>query len=558
MAQVDDPNVCDQPDEAPDVLLWDIHQLMRHGNLNGISSYSIGTTSCNVGSCWLEWDRNTNQHPVIGQNMFRLKDGRLEQIGQSWLKHGFFAVSRAECSVDCLPTDGSHLGVNCSDPYDADFNGLQQRLGPKSEVNPVNGEYVYPFSTLNETGDVLYKRLQVHDSDLDPLLNPGALHFVEGQYVTADDAAANNDENNVAHRQIGVSGSNGFFNIVIQGGSPTHPGPALDAWVEHQPGVDRRTVVVAGDGRFVSGVAVEALADGFYRYEYAVQNLTSNRAAGSFTVPLPAGAIVRAPGFHDVDYHSGEPFDGTDWAVDVQPQAISFSTVAYDTDPMANALRWGTLYNFRFEADVPPVEGPVTLGLFQPGWPPSVSYATMAPRLCDADGTCEPGENPCNCAVDCGEQFADEAVCNDGIDQDCDGQIDCADVDCCDDLACEDGVDDDGDGVASCDCDDANSSVWALPGGVHDLDVGNSSTKMALTWSPPTDPGGSPVRYDLVRSELAADFMFGAVCVGSDLTTTSAVDPEEPLPGELFHYLVRAENACPMGESVPRQARSCP
>jgi hypothetical protein len=56
--------------------------------------------------------------------------------------------------------------------------------------------------------------------------------------------------------------------------------------------------------------------------------------------------------------------------------------------------------------------------------------------LC-GNGTCTPPENPCNCGVDCGPIAPSEAgLCSDAIDNDCDGQIDCADVDCGGDPAC--------------------------------------------------------------------------------------------------------------------------
>ncbi len=59
-----------------------------------------------------------------------------------------------------------------------------------------------------------------------------------------------------------------------------------------------------------------------------------------------------------------------------------------------------------------------------------------APPAC-GDGTCDPGENRCSCASDCGLPPSSETgLCADGIDNDCDGATDCADLDCALDAAC--------------------------------------------------------------------------------------------------------------------------
>lgn len=47
------------------------------------------------------------------------------------------------------------------------------------------------------------------------------------------------------------------------------------------------------------------------------------------------------------------------------------------------------------------------------------------------DGSCDPGEDACSCSADCGPPPASEAnLCTDGIDNDCDLAVDCADADC--------------------------------------------------------------------------------------------------------------------------------
>jgi hypothetical protein len=54
------------------------------------------------------------------------------------------------------------------------------------------------------------------------------------------------------------------------------------------------------------------------------------------------------------------------------------------------------------------------------------------------DGTCDPGEDQCNCSDDCGTPPSSESICDDGIDEDCDGNTDCDDIDCDGDPACPD------------------------------------------------------------------------------------------------------------------------
>jgi hypothetical protein len=59
---------------------------------------------------------------------------------------------------------------------------------------------------------------------------------------------------------------------------------------------------------------------------------------------------------------------------------------------------------------------------------------------CDTcgNGTCDEGEDSCSCANDCGPPAANEVgMCDDQVDNDCDGAIDCADTaDCREDAAC--------------------------------------------------------------------------------------------------------------------------
>ncbi len=254
------------------------------------------------------------------------------------------------------------------------------------------------------------RRLQVNNVDLDPILNAGALYFAEDQVISSDDATAGNGENNTSYRRILVGLDNGMndatdpclgvfgieqndYCVKLSGQFFTQPGEAaIRAWRDHDPSVVETELRVPGEGLFILAAKAIDLGDGFWDYEYAIQNINSDRAAGSFSIPIAVHVPLDSIGFHDVDYHSGEPYDGTDWTTARTETKITWSTVPYDMDTDANALRWGTLYNFRFRSSFPPGETEATLGLFKPGDPHTVAVQTIGPigTDCDLDGVDDP------------------------------------------------------------------------------------------------------------------------------------------------------------------------
>ncbi len=382
-AQARPGDLARDPLSGPDVIVGDIYDSIRWGEIDDITAYSLGTDSCNVGDEPVLWVASTNEHPLVAQNMYRLKDDRFEQIGMSWLKHSVIALTLDLCD-DCQdPGNLALLGVGCSDPYSADLNGDQTGvggiggLGPRFEVNAATGFFQFPYTDQGMGGDALYKRLQVHNDDLDPALNPGALYFVEGHYITADDAAAGNDDNNASYRQVAVDAQ---YDLELLGETQREMA-AIFAWPVADPEVVFAITDVADDGRFILAAKASDLGQDRWHYEYALYNMSSDRSARAFTVPMKPGAMVFESGFHDIDYHSGEPFDGADWpvAIDSPGGSLSWSTSDFATDENANALRWGTLYNYWFDADTPPALVNAEIGLFRPGSPASVVVASVGP-----------------------------------------------------------------------------------------------------------------------------------------------------------------------------------
>jgi hypothetical protein len=358
------------PAQGPDVIVGAITGPSSYGSVGSIAAFSLGTDSCNIGTAPLQWVSNTNQHPVIAQNLYRVKDGRFEMIGISWLKHGFTALAQNLCNTCQNPGTGSLLGVGCSDPYGSGLNGSQSGLGPRWQVNAWTGVFAYPFNSPSYSGAIA-RRLQVAHADLDPTQNAGAQYIAEAQYVTPDDAAAGNHYNNASYRLASVTPNGSSYNLSLNG--PTQRmQPAIQAWQNLDPSVQLNTVDVPGDGRLYVGFKLSAFINGLRRYEFAVYNLNCDRSVAGFEVALAPGATASSLYFRDVPYHSGELQNGVDWTPTVTGTSVRWDcTETFAQNPNANAIRWGTAYSFSFESAGDP--GLVTLHLFKPGSPASVS-----------------------------------------------------------------------------------------------------------------------------------------------------------------------------------------
>ena len=377
------------PAAGPDLIVCRIGgstgtDFQEHTTVGGISAYALGTTSCNNGDTllfWIDNGPNDDQHPVIAQNLFRLANGRFEQLGMSWLKHGFCAADSQACSSCSPDADCDVLQIGCSDTYGSSINGNAIFLGPRSEVNPVSGAFPFPHGAPSGANA---GRLHVALADLDPALNPGAKYFGESQYITPDDAGTANAHNNNTYREAVVgSFAGGIYDLSFTG-PVIQQEPAINAWQAEDPAVRLTAIDVPSDGRFILGHRATDNGDGTWHYEYALLNMNSHRAGQSFTVPVGTGVRVSGNGFHDVDYHSGDGeggvnFDGTDWSFAEGPGAVGWSTDPIAANVNGNALRWGSLYNFRFDADGPPESVTATIGLFRAGSPGEVTVTTIGP-----------------------------------------------------------------------------------------------------------------------------------------------------------------------------------
>jgi len=385
-----------------DVIVGDLPATTNFTATGGIDAFSMATTSCNMGDALLLWDQfPANTHPAITQNMYRFSRvngaGRFEQIGNSWLKHGFTALTGSVCCSCQSPGNFSRLGIGCSDPYSAARNASQSGLGPHWQVNAHTGVFPTggPATGTGGTGSV-YRRLQFQLTDVVASTGGSAAttrFFGESQYVSPDDAAAGNQNNNASYRELAVSvtGSpvtNATVSLSTAPGAVANTSrmnPAIRGWAVCETGVTLTNVQVPNEGFYIVGSKATDLGGGMWHYEYAVFNLNSDRNGGAFTVPVPAGVTVTNIGQSFTTYHSGDGdgninFSSTPWTSVRNSADVTFATETQAQNVRANAIRWSTTYNFRFDANAAPAAaGTVTLGLWKPGTPGSVTAVAQVP-----------------------------------------------------------------------------------------------------------------------------------------------------------------------------------
>ncbi len=406
---------------GPDVVVGDLTGLAQFGTNSGTQvGLAVGTDSCNFGTVDLNWFANpSNDHPVIPQNLYRMSGGatndeRFEQIGQSSVKHGFTALTQNLCGLGCNGVGGTRLGSGCSDPYSASLNS-GPNLGSRAWINPFSGAYPRNDSATPNNSHTGHThtgpshRILTEINDLNTTLNTGASYYAESQYITPHEyvwCQSNptqcNMYNNVSYRKYNVTGTNSPFSF-SPAAATVRTKAAIAAWtgatqVEIKP-------APGNDGVGTVAYKVTNPSPGVWHYEYAVYNQNLDRAIQSFTVPVGVGVTLNNIGFHAPPQHPGWALDGTvgnagfsntPWTQTQIAEAINWSSETLAQNPNANAIRWGTMYNFRFDSNRPPQTANATIGFFKtgapitvpiqaPGAPPSASVS-MSGRVTTSRG----------------------------------------------------------------------------------------------------------------------------------------------------------------------------
>jgi hypothetical protein len=293
---------------------------------------------------------NNDQHPFLVWNMYRVSNGRLEQIGQSGAKHAFLTLN-----TNCGCPSGNTLWVNCEDTYSVGTNNSSGSISPRSEITAHTGIWARCGSIFDPNCDGVqdptpgfsgaadYRRAGILETDLQ---TPGAQYYGDGWYVVRDDT---NIFNTMAYRPLtpSFSGSTWTFGLGTQSF-----GAVADAWVNPVtpgPNADNQRFSTV-DGHMTLAVKATDVGGGRWRYDYALANHDFDNGVTSFGLPLPANAVVTNTYFHDADRDTTN-----EWVASVTPGSIRFQPPkGILRTPAAYVMHWGLLYTFSFEVNAAP------------------------------------------------------------------------------------------------------------------------------------------------------------------------------------------------------------
>ncbi|MCC6594386.1 MAG: hypothetical protein IT479_14065 [Xanthomonadales bacterium] len=391
------------------------------GGCNGASPdarvyFAPNATLQNIGSAdvpWWDWLGGGNsapqppygnrQHPLLVWNLYRIDAaGRLDQIGRSGVKHAWYTTNgTCGCSGGNILWSGANASnlQGCTDTYSAGNNNESRRLGPRSEIVPKDAVWGRCGSVWDPDCDGLTvdpamgppaHRMLVRESDLAPAQNPGAQYWLEAWYVVRDDAAG---DNNFRHGrgQSTYAGGN-WSNFLLVAGTQ-QPGPLLASWVAQAPAgtrvMDRE--LATAEGRVRLAVRATPLADGRWRYDYALMNLDFARAQTQGSEP--GLRVLHNHGFDRIlfDLPASLPLESSEWSDGaglLTPWASERNGDRYGwtATEAAASLTWGTLLRLSLVAAGAPVVSTAELRIQEVGTPAALSLQTLTPGDLFRDG----------------------------------------------------------------------------------------------------------------------------------------------------------------------------
>ena len=347
-----------------DVALTDMRLIQYQGTEPNTGRIKIAPSASlqNVGEADVPWilpfgqielypHEPRDQHPFLVWNLYRIHEGRLEQLAASGLKHAFFTVN-SRCELNCsFDWQGDYiLWPGCQDVYSESTNDLNHRQGPRDELIPHLGHWDSCGSFFDpecsgefqQFADDWQHRLMVDPAELNL---DGARYFLDAWYLIQFDV---NIWNSMAFREIVPQALDTGAWIFEPG--EFQPGSPLREWVPENSlslTAGHQLIVVESDtpdapypnnmplGHLRVLAQVDELDGGLYRYRYAVMNFDLSRGLHGFEIPLPPDAQLREV------WMDGPP----DVLRETWPHERSDEGVLFRA-PREHSLPWFTLYNF--------------------------------------------------------------------------------------------------------------------------------------------------------------------------------------------------------------------
>jgi len=355
------------------IAMGTVQQVRRSGDRVFVAP---SATLKNVGVADVPWQQKftgvfppygTNQHPFLVWSMYRVHEGKFQQIGRSGVKHAFLTIN-FNCTLNC--NDNQILWPGCEDVYGVGNNDSNFDLGPRAEIEAAAGiweqcgSFFDPGCVGNQTNSSANteNRLGVLDSDLG--LGPqGAEYFFQAWYVVRDDI---NIFNTMGKRPLNPSRSGNVWNF---NPGTFSVGATIDEWVDPvNPGAGEANITIDAkeNGSAKLALKTEDLGNGVYRYFYALNNFDIDVGITEFSINLAPGTTISNIEFLDIDENAGNQ-----WAVTQQNNQLTF------TAPAGEFQLWDSVYNFTFDANAEPVLG--TTELLINGDATSTSLDILAP-----------------------------------------------------------------------------------------------------------------------------------------------------------------------------------
>jgi hypothetical protein len=303
-------------------------------------------------------------HPFLIMNAYRVRDGRLEPLGRSDVKHAWNSMNE---NCGCL--GGQVMYQGCSDIYSASNNGAQFYFGPRAEVNPRTGAWDslgshfdgIPVdnvrSHFTSGHGPLDHRLTVAESALGDATSQ---YWVEAWYLSAQET---NQVNNLGHRGLQPTLVAGVWQFPPS--TLTRAGPAIQSWVPFAADTpdQRHTAAENADGRAQLAVQVRRLPSGQFRYDYALFNLDHASGLVGLALPIPDTVTTTHHWFAD-----GDGLADNDWLVHSDGAESVWAGAG---------LVWGGLHAISFESAFPPQTGQARL--LSAGPEPLPALETLVP-----------------------------------------------------------------------------------------------------------------------------------------------------------------------------------